>query len=67
MGFAKMPIYEYECPECYRMEERWANDWEHYTKQPECLCGKTMVKKPSAPAIQFKGSGFYETDYKEKK
>lgn len=65
MGFAKMPIYEYECPECHKIEESWLG-----VNAVPSICytfTKLIVKKVSAPAIQFKGSGFYETDYKEKK
>ncbi len=57
-----MPIYEYECAKCKAHTEVFQkmND-----KQPtKCRkCGGRLEKLISAPAIQFKGSGFYLTDY----
>jgi putative FmdB family regulatory protein len=56
-----MPIYEYVCRKCGRKTEVIQN---HSDKPPKCShCGGTMKKAFSAPAIQFKGSGFYLTDY----
>jgi putative FmdB family regulatory protein len=56
-----MPIYEYVCRKCGRKTEVIQN---HSDKPPRCShCGGTMKKAFSAPAIQFKGSGFYLTDY----
>ena len=60
-----MPLYEYQCPNC---RERVAiiqrvSD----PPKPQCpKCGAEMKKLFSAPAIQFKGSGFYKTDYASK-
>lgn len=60
-----MPLYEYECRQCgHRLEKI-----EHYTAKTtrKCpLCGGVMERLISAPAIRFKGSGFYETDYAHK-
>lgn len=60
-----MPLYEYECRKCgHRLEKI-----EHYTAKTtrECPnCGGVMERLISAPAIRFKGSGFYETDYAHK-
>ena|SRR5215212_2190061 len=60
-----MPIYEYECRKCRAPIEVFqkAND-----KPPaKCSkCGGKMERKISAPAIQFKGSGWYVTDYATK-
>jgi putative FmdB family regulatory protein len=60
-----MPLYEYQCTNCgERMEIlQGVNDppYEHCPK-----CGAEMKKLVSAPAIQFKGSGFYKTDYASK-
>jgi putative FmdB family regulatory protein len=57
-----MPIYEYECAKCKSRIEVFQkmND-----KPPaKCKkCGGRMEKQLSAPAIQFKGSGWYVTDY----
>src|SRR6266436_5958925 len=57
-----MPIYEFECTKCKAHTEVFQkmND-----KQPtKCRkCGGRLERLVSAPAIQFKGSGFYLTDY----
>lgn len=57
-----MPLYEYQCQECgEKMEVVQRFDDAPYTICP--ACGGTLKKLISAPAIQFKGSGFYLTDY----
>lgn len=57
-----MPIYEYECAECGKHTEHL-----QLSSDPplaECPhCGGTVRKLMSAPAFQFKGSGWYVTDY----
>lgn len=57
-----MPIYEYECRKCAAHVEAFqkVND-KPLTKCRKC--GGKLEKKISAPAIQFKGSGWYVTDY----
>ncbi|HXH38139.1 MAG TPA: FmdB family zinc ribbon protein [Thermoanaerobaculia bacterium] len=57
-----MPIYEYQCTKCNDRTEVI----ERFTDPPypKCAkCGGEVKKLASAPAIQFKGSGFYKTDY----
>ena len=57
-----MPIYEYLCSQCNERHEiiqRISED--PLTHCPKC--GGEMKKLISSPAIQFKGSGFYKTDY----
>lgn len=57
-----MPLYEYECQSCGRRTEllqRFSD--EPLTACPEC--GGKVRKLLSAPAVQFKGSGWYVTDY----
>jgi putative FmdB family regulatory protein len=58
----RMPIYEFECKKCKAHLEVFQrlND-----KQPtKCRkCGGRLERVISAPAIQFKGSGWYVTDY----
>ena len=57
-----MPLYEYECTKCQERVEVIQNFSDApYSHCPEC--GGDMKKLISAPAIQFKGSGFYKTDY----
>ena len=60
-----MPIYEYECRKCKAHVEAFqkVND----KPLTRCRkCGGKLERKISAPAIQFKGSGFYKTDYATK-
>lgn len=57
-----MPIYEYECNECRERQEIIQS----FSDPPltDCAkCGGSMKKLFSSPAIQFRGSGFYKTDY----
>ena len=57
-----MALYEYACEKCgERVEiiQRYSDPpYKHCPK-----CGGDMRKLISSPAIQFKGSGFYKTDY----
>ena len=57
-----MPIYEYECKKCKAHIEAF----QKVSDKPltKCRnCGGKLEKMLSAPAIQFKGSGWYVTDY----
>jgi len=57
-----MPIYEYQCTKCNDRTEVI----QKFTDPPYAACAKCggeVKKLMSAPAIQFKGSGFYKTDY----
>ena len=57
-----MPLYEYACQKCgERVEIIQKFSDPPYTHCPKC--GGEMRKLFSSPAIQFKGSGFYKTDY----
>ena len=61
-----MPLYEYECDACGKRFERIQK---FSDPLPDVCphCGKSPVRKLlSSPAIQFKGSGFYITDYAKK-
>lgn len=57
-----MPLYEYECQKCgHRFEEI-----QKFSDEPLKIhegCGGDLRKLLSAPAIQFKGTGWYVTDY----
>jgi len=57
-----MPIYEYKCQKCGASFEvlQKINDLP-LKKCPQC--GGTLVKVISPPALQFKGHGWYVTDY----
>ncbi len=57
-----MPLYEYECTECgHRTELLQRHGDPPLEKCPEC--GSKVRKLFSAPAVQFKGTGWYVTDY----
>ena len=61
-----MPLYEFECEACKKRFER-IQKFTDPNPEPCPSCGKGPVRKlPSSPAIQFKGSGFYITDYAKK-
>lgn len=60
-----MPIYEYQCEQCgHRFEVI-----QKFSDAPREKCPKcegTLRKLPPAPAFQFKGTGWYITDYARK-
>ena len=57
-----MPIYEYECRKCNAHVEAFQKVGDKpLTKCRKC--GGKLERKISAPAIQFKGSGWYVNDY----
>jgi putative FmdB family regulatory protein len=60
-----MPLYEYECKKCHhRFEKIQKFSDPHMKKCPDCRGPVALVI--SAPAVQFKGSGWYVTDYPKK-
>jgi putative FmdB family regulatory protein len=60
-----MPNYEYLCQKCgHRFEEIRKFSDKHLKKCPQC--GGLLEQVISAPAVQFKGSGWYVTDYPKK-
>lgn len=60
-----MPIYEYLCQDCsYRFELK--QSMKDDPVAPCSKCGKSVSRIISAPAIMFKGSGWYVTDYSDK-
>lgn len=61
-----MPLYEYQCKACkHKFEKIQKFSDPPPVKCPECGKGK-IQKMMSAPAVQFKGSGFYVNDYGKK-
>ena len=59
-----MPLYEYQCGRCGRFEII-----QKFSDAPLSVCptcGQEVQKLLSAPAIQFKGTGWYITDYARK-
>ena len=60
-----MPLYEYECKKCgHRFEKIQKFSDKMVTKCPEC--GGKVEQMISAPAVQFKGTGWYVPDYAKK-
>ena len=60
-----MPLYEYLCKKCGHVFERIQRFSDPMVKK--CLeCGGKVEQVISAPAVQFKGSGWYVTDYAKK-
>lgn len=61
-----MPIYEYQCRSCgYRLEAIQAVSDEPLIECPACQEGE-LKRLVSAVAFQLKGTGWYETDFKNK-
>ncbi len=60
-----MPLYEYQCKKCHSLTERI----QKFSDPPLVVCphcGGELEQVLSAPAVQFKGSGWYVTDYAKK-
>lgn len=57
-----MPLYEYQCKKCHSLTEKI----QKFSDPPLTVCphcGGELEQLISAPAIQFKGSGWYVNDY----
>ena len=57
-----MPMYEYQCAKCGVIFEKL----QKFSDEPIAIhedCGGAVEKLLSAPAFQFKGTGWYVTDY----
>jgi putative FmdB family regulatory protein len=60
-----LPLYEYRCVKCgHRFEKIESHSASTTKKCPKC--GAKAERMFAAPAIQFKGSGWYVTDYASK-
>jgi putative FmdB family regulatory protein len=60
-----MPIYEYLCPDGHRFEVV-----QRFSDEPITVCevcGKPVQRVLHAPAVHYKGKGFYATDYGRRK
>jgi putative FmdB family regulatory protein len=61
-----VPLYEYQCDACgcrFEVIQKFSDPAVESCKE----CGKGPVRRlPSSPAIQFKGTGWYITDYAQK-
>jgi putative FmdB family regulatory protein len=58
-----MPLYEYQCEDCGERFERIRKFSDPPLDEPCPKCGGPIKKLISSPAIQFKGKGWYVTDY----
>ena len=60
-----MPLYEYECSACkhrFELLQKFSDD-----PAKTCpKCGRRVARLLSSPSIQFKGTGWYVTDYPKK-
>lgn len=62
-----MPIYEYTCNACgHELEALQKMSDDPLTQCPACE-QDSLIKQISAAGFQLKGSGWYETDFKNKK
>ena len=64
-----MPIYEYECTSCqkrFELQQKMTDPSIQTCDQLGCAEAKPVNKVISAPAIMFKGTGWYVTDYSDK-
>jgi len=60
-----VPLYEYQCKSCHSLTERI----QKFSDPPLTICphcGGELEQLISAPAVQFKGAGWYVTDYAKK-
>jgi putative FmdB family regulatory protein len=61
----QVPLYEYQCKSCHTLMERI----QKFSDPPLTTCphcGGELEQLLSAPAVQFKGAGWYVTDYARK-
>jgi putative FmdB family regulatory protein len=56
----RMPLYEFKCPACGRIEERLQSGFEPVT--PRCECGPWMILQLTPSAVVFKGKGWAKRD-----
>ena len=61
-----MPTYDYQCDACGHTFEEWQSfKDDELTKCPKCKKKKLRRLISGGAALIFKGSGFYETDYRK--
>ena len=61
-----MPLYEYQCGKCSHRFEKIQKFTDPAPEACPACGGGPVAKLPSSPAIQFKGTGWYITDYAKK-
>ena len=65
LGRSELPLYEYRCLKCDRHTDKIEKmNGPHLKKCPHC--GGKVESVLTAPSIQFKGTGWYVTDYGRK-
>ena len=62
-----MPTYVYQCNLCDKMVEVKRSYYLGDVIEPVCDCGDIMHRVYEAPAVVYKGKGFYSTDKREVK
>jgi putative FmdB family regulatory protein len=61
-----MPIYEYRCNECQQIFEEWQHDFKE-REVPCPVCNSAAKRLISSTSFVLKGSGWYVTDYCNKR
>ena len=58
-----MPVYEYKCPSCNQLFEQ-RKSWSDDPSESCPKCQVVAVRQFATPTVIYKGSGFYNTDYR---
>ena len=58
-----MPVYEYKCPNCNLLFEK-RKSWSDDPSESCSKCQIVAVRLFATPTVIYKGSGFYNTDYR---
>jgi putative FmdB family regulatory protein len=64
-AYSTLPLYEYRCTQCGNRFEKIQG----FNSEPEMVCpkcGGVLMRPLTAPALQFKGAGWYVNDYASK-
>jgi putative FmdB family regulatory protein len=61
-----MPLYEFVCPKCNHLHEEWFKIKDSPKKLPCKKCNGIMKRIISNTSFILKGTGWYQTDYKNK-
>lgn len=62
-----MPTYNYKCPECLSMHEKFYSMLDKPDRESCPECKVRMIEVYYAPVVTFNGSGFYANDKKGSK